>query len=739
MPMYLKRDTIRLLEASVESISLAVAALGLPRRYESREPASENSIAIGLAGVSAELAMSAIIVQAKGEQALRFPSNFYKTGSHIVDDFRLLITSQIPKMVFLTQNVRNPADHISKILELSSKFKLLTKSRAGGLHAGKGPSRDVCIACVNNVIDFINLLGQSSRIKPYTESVPRTIDMPKSYDLIIDDLVRKLNQSSSNEDKAIAISSIYLVIPELPEEEPEWIQAFERLMVIPKETDISFLLDTLQASRYASLIKVAKSSDAIPVVVQKGNYAALPIEPQYLKKSFSDIRDRWYADRGTANGRLDQKQFDPPPIESVYEIFTFQFHVLRITDSEEAQLTAADTWPLIAASLAYAGTRGPCWYFVRKTSDWGQLEAYMNRASMVGRKLKKGFEEFKPSFEALKAGKPITKTEKYVSELLEQYPVSFKDGAKFKNKIGDHKELRKISDEICREHELSVLENSEFYSKGKKKEYWVHKAGKKTHRDYLREDVEYCLSFATSPREFENQLYALGYTLDPVRFSVKAKHWERAVRLSGIGFSKDRVNAQLRQNAENRYRLFTLEYRPPYKPKKFPLEDELRKLGFSIEHSYDTAAVLVDTLFYIIITVVQIVAELADVMLLSPDLRAAEKDLKELVADYHFLQEHGIHTTADLQANIEQSKAELSTLEHERSGISNRIRRPKSPNEQAENKERRKAVSKQMKPVRERLRRAERILEKSPHLYELLKQEHELEKKARARYKERGR
>lgn len=99
MPMYLKRDTIRLLEASVESISLAVAALGLPRRYESREPASENSIAIGLAGVSAELAMSAIIVQAKGEQALRFPSNFYKTGSHIVDDFRLLITSQIPKMV----------------------------------------------------------------------------------------------------------------------------------------------------------------------------------------------------------------------------------------------------------------------------------------------------------------------------------------------------------------------------------------------------------------------------------------------------------------------------------------------------------------------------------------------------------------------------------------------------------------------------------------------------------------
>ena len=284
-----------------------------------------------------------------------------------------------------------------------------------------------------------------------------------------------------------------------------------------------------------------------------------------------------------------------------------------------------------------------------------------------------------------------------------------------------------------------MLENSEFYSKDKKKEYWANKSGKKTHRDYLREDVEYCLTFATTPREFESQLFALGYTLDPVRFSVKAKHWERSVRLDKIGFSKEVIQKQLDENAINRFRLFTLEYKPPYRPKKFPLEDELRKLEFAIDHSYDAATVLVDTIFYIVITVIQIVAELADVMLLSPDLRAAEKDLKELIADYRFIQEQDIHTVSDLQVNIEQSRSELSALEHERSDISNRIRRPKSPEDENQSKERRKAISRQMKPVRERLRRAEKILEKSPHLYELLKQEHELERKARARYLDRSR
>ena len=317
-------------------------------------------------------------------------------------------------------------------------------------------------------------------------------------------------------------------------------------------------------------------------------------------------------------------------------------------------------------------------------------------------------------------------------------PVSFKDGTKFQNKIGDHKELRRVSDEICREHGLSVLENSNFYG-GNKKDYWRHKSGKKTHRDYLREDVEYCLSFATSPREFESQLYALGYTLDPVRFSVKAKHWERSVRLDKIGFSKEVIQEQLDENAINRFRLFTLEYKPPYRPKKFPLENELRKLEFSIDHSYDAATVLVDTIFYLVITVIQIAAELADVMLLSPDLRAAEKDLKGLISDYHFLKENGIHTVSDLQANIDESKAQLSDLERERKTLGNRIRRPKSPEEQVKNKECRKEISKQMKPVRERLRRAEKILEKSPHLYELLKQEHELERKARARYLDRSR
>ena len=61
--------------------------------------------------------------------------------------------------------------------------------------------------------------------------------------------------------------------------------------------------------------------------------------------------------------------------------------------------------------------------------------------------------------------------------------------------------------------------------------------------------------------------------------------------------------------------------------------------------------------------------------------------MKELIADYHFMQEHDIYTVADLQANIDESKAQLSDLEHERKELSNRIRRPKSLEDESKNKE----------------------------------------------------
>ena len=312
-------------------------------------------------------------------------------------------------------------------------------------------------------------------------------------------------------------------------------------------------------------------------------------------------------------------------------------------------------------------------------------------------------------------------------------PVSFIDGAKFRNKIGDHMEFRKISDAVCRERGKSVLENSQFYRK-EKKSYWVHKEGRKTHRDQLREDVEYCLRYSYTYEGFVQQLHGLGYEIDPVRFSVKAKDWERAVRLESIGLTPERLDEELWEHMETPGFVWEWNDHLPYRPRVFPLEYMARQMEFSIEHSENPETVLIDLLFLLLIRIIEMVMQMEGVIFLTPDLRYEMKELEEFRADYHFLREERIQTLPDLEKRTEDFRQEITSLEQERSKADNVRRRARPPEEKTEAKEKRRELSAKIKPLRGKLKRAEKIIQKSPHLMELLKQEHRLERQAIRQY-----
>ena len=154
--------------------------------------------------------------------------------------------------------------------------------------------------------------------------------------------------------------------------------------------------------------------------------------------------------------------------------------------------------------------------------------------------------------------------------------VSFKTGRKFENHVSDHYKLREISDAICRERNKSVLENASFYS-GEKGAYWAHRDGKLTHRDMLRKDIEYCLSLSFDRQEFERRLTTLGYTfsrdMNTGEPSVKAPGWQRAVRLSSVGYSKERLNRTVYDNRFKDEVYFQRREQPIYRKRQTPLYD----------------------------------------------------------------------------------------------------------------------------------------------------------------------
>ncbi|MDD4492941.1 MAG: relaxase/mobilization nuclease domain-containing protein [Eubacteriales bacterium] len=320
--------------------------------------------------------------------------------------------------------------------------------------------------------------------------------------------------------------------------------------------------------------------------------------------------------------------------------------------------------------------------------------------------------------------------------------VSFRDGAKFRNKIGDHMELRDISDEICRERGKSVLENANFYG-GEKGAYWLHKSGKQTHRDMLKADVEECLQYSRSYSDLVSRLKGLGYQVERdgehhEHISLKAPGWQRAVRLDSIGYTEEVIDANIETHKADWDFYLVQNSHPVFRPRYFPLNNILKDLEYEVEHSYDTATVLVDTLFYIILLVIDYLEMYSDVMLLSPELRFEVKDVQGYVADHGFLRNNDIHTIPQLEQTVENTQAEIASLEADRKKIGNKIRRAKTPEDIAELKTCRKEITKQITPLRKKLKQAKRIFEKSPHLYELLQNEHRLEKTAQNRLRERS-
>lgn len=306
-------------------------------------------------------------------------------------------------------------------------------------------------------------------------------------------------------------------------------------------------------------------------------------------------------------------------------------------------------------------------------------------------------------------------------------PVSFKDGAKFKNKIGDHKELRKISDEICREHELSVLENSDFYSKGKKKEYWVHKAGKQTHRDMLCRDAEEALAKCGSFREIEYYLKCLGYRFQRdfhySHPSVIIDGWQRPIRIDSLGpqFSREAIRERCLEN-QRKPELYGYAYPQRKRAPLLAIEYHLRQA-----QRQDTVTLL----FEIFIELLKICTgsniENTDRRPLSPAMRAEVRKLDQYLEEYKLLCDHRIESPKELLSFQEGLTARISALEEQRYALRLKLRRVKSPEEEAGLKEHCKKITKELTPLRRERKTVLRIAEHIPKIQELLDAERKTE------------
>ena len=308
--------------------------------------------------------------------------------------------------------------------------------------------------------------------------------------------------------------------------------------------------------------------------------------------------------------------------------------------------------------------------------------------------------------------------------------VSFRTGRKFENHISDHYRLREISDDICREMGKSVLENASFYG-GEKGAYWARKSGKLTHREILKRDVEYCLSLSRSPDDLISRMKALGYEIrngyDSKNISVIAKGWQRAVRLSSIGYTKEVLNEYL---AENRSDVYFYQWRNAN-----PVRKATPLLYLEIEFRKVQRMDGIQLTFAIFIELLRLCTGRVNEQKnrpLSPMLREEVRKLDQYIEDYKLLCAESIGTAEELSLFSGSLQEQIMELENQRNTIRNHIRRA-SPDEIPGLKEQAREITKQITPLSKQLKSVQRIEERSQTVPALLEQERQMENEARRR------
>lgn len=130
--------------------------------------------------------------------------------------------------------------------------------------------------------------------------------------------------------------------------------------------------------------------------------------------------------------------------------------------------------------------------------------------------------------------------------------VSFVDGKKYYDNLKNYARMRELSDNLCREYGLSVIENPGPSKHISRYEYMEEKAGKVTKNVIFRKDIDECILLSENENDFFREMKKRGYTFDFSHKYVTLSHplFPKARRLRNLGleYEPDRLAERIEEN-----------------------------------------------------------------------------------------------------------------------------------------------------------------------------------------------
>lgn len=257
--------------------------------------------------------------------------------------------------------------------------------------------------------------------------------------------------------------------------------------------------------------------------------------------------------------------------------------------------------------------------------------------------------------------------------------VSFVDGYKYRSTPQTLYELRSISDELCREHGLSVIDNPRVKAGKHYAEWRAEQENRPTVRGMIREDIDIVIAQAHTLNEFWDMLRARGYEIriNDRRKYITVRHPKAArfIRLRSLGEEyiprriAERIAAQ-RGVVDRNIRQLRTQWQDGRQRKKYrvqphtPAPRSRKKLrGFR-------------ALYWRYLYMLGKVKKRKAPRYVRGELMAELKKLNRYAAQYYFLRDNKLQTAKEVSMYADALANEVDILTDRRARLYADLRRP---------------------------------------------------------------
>lgn len=293
--------------------------------------------------------------------------------------------------------------------------------------------------------------------------------------------------------------------------------------------------------------------------------------------------------------------------------------------------------------------------------------------------------------------------------------VSWIDGKKFTNCKKDYQKFKQISDQLCRDNHLSIIQNPE---RGKCYAEWnAEKKGKPTYRLIVKNDVDYAISHSFSIQDFISEMELLGYEISKNRKYLAVKHpdGKMMIRLNNLTkdgqYSEEKIVERIFNNS-----MFCDFTTNSYAPKCECYSGSVRKLhGFK--------ALYFKYMYMLGIVESKDLKRRHTHPLMREDLIYMDKITNENT----FVGKHNLETIEDVLAFKVSLNKEIESWMNQRRSIYNKIKRTRDPNLKKQLEMDRDTLTSKIAHGKKEIKICEDIEKRVPDIQDKLKLVNELE------------